>query len=103
MRGVVTAGNMLLLLVAMMSSCSRGHPRAIVADVPLDVLERPSPMGFPSSSPVPNRVLETVPVGGKLRVTGRDYEKDYMYYRVKLPDGRTGFVIGRVGALHEES
>ena len=90
-----------LSLLAMASSC-RGHPGAIVADAPLQVLEKPSPLDYPSTSPLPNKLLETVPAGSRLLVTDRDYEKDYMYYRVKLPDGRTGFVIGRVGVLHEE-
>ena len=91
-----------LALLAMASSCSRGHPREIIADAPLQVLENASPLDYPSTNPRPNKVLDTVPVGGRLLVIGREYEKDYMYYRVELPDGRTGFVIGRVGAFHEQ-
>lgn len=95
------AGAAVLMLLAVVS-CTRSHPRAIVADAPLQVLENPSPLDYPSTNPLPNKVLDTIPAGGRVLVTGRDYEKDYMYYRVTLPDGRKGFVIGRVGAFHEE-
>jgi len=60
-----------LALLAMASSCSRGHPREIIADAPLQVLENASPLDYPSTNPRPNKVLDTVPVGGRLLVIGR--------------------------------
>lgn len=91
-----------LAIVVAASSCSRGRPSAIIADEPLQVLERPSPIDYPTTNPLPNSVLDTLPPGTRLAVTESGIEKDYMYYRVELPDGRKGFVIGKVGALHED-
>jgi hypothetical protein len=92
-----------LALIAMASACTSHRPRAIVADAPLQVLEHPSPLDYPSTSPLPNRVLATVPAGGRLLVVGSGYQKDYIYYQVKLADGRKGFVIRGVSPFHEEA
>lgn len=102
MSAISAARAAAVALLTVVSSCSRDHMRAIVADAPLQVLERPSPMDYPSTAPEPNRVLATVPAGERLVVIGRGYEKDYAYYRVELADGRKGYVINRTSALHEE-
>jgi hypothetical protein len=86
--------------VGLLGGCSQA-PAKIVADAPLDVLERPAPPDYPSTAPLPNGVLHRAAAGEQLDVVEKAYEKDFMYYRVKLADGRTGYVIARAGALHE--
>lgn len=86
--------------IGSLAGCSQA-PAKIVADAPLDVLEHPSPLDYPSTGPFPNSILQRVAPGDQLVVVAKANEKDFMYYRVKLPSGRTGYVIARAGALHE--
>ena len=89
-----------LSLLLSLSSCGREAPRTLIADTQLEVLERPSPVDYPTSNPLPNRVLRTVPKGTRVRVIGHGVEKDFMYYAIELEDGTRGYVINRVGAFH---
>jgi hypothetical protein len=74
----------------------------LVADAPLMVLKEPHPAGYPTTKPIPNSIVATLAVGQRVNVTGDGYGKDFMYYRVALPDAGAGYVIYGEGAFHIE-
>jgi hypothetical protein len=72
----------------------------LVADGALPVLARPYPIEQVVAHRGPNRSMAVLAKGDRVRVHGVGHEKDFAYYEVVLPDGRTGYVIHRDGALH---
>lgn len=43
-----------------------------------------------------NRIVATVEAGETLELLGADYKKDYAAYRVRLKDGREGYIMSDV-------
>jgi hypothetical protein len=74
---------------------------SLVVDDTVAVLEKPYPLDYPSTDPVPNAVIATLAKGKRVKVKGTGYGKDFMYYEVALPDGRRGYVIFE-GSFHVE-
>ncbi len=65
---------------------------------PVDLLENPSPKYYA----FPNRVVTVLETGTWLKVVKVRYGKDYVTYKVRLSDGRSGYVIGGWGVnVHE--
>ena len=87
------------LLSGALLSC---RSSTLVADDPLNVLEKPYPIGYPSSNPMPNRVVAVLPAGHRAKVKGDGYGKDFKYYEVALPTGETGYLIVGDGRFHVE-
>jgi SH3 domain-containing protein len=56
----------------------------------IDVVDAPFPPGYPSSN---SHKVATLRKGERVRVRGEAYAKDYMYYKVELPNGQRGYVI----------
>jgi Bacterial SH3 domain len=74
----------------------------LVADDTVTVLEKPSPLDYPSTHPIPNSVIATLAKGQRVKVKGDGYEKDFRWYEVVLSDGRRGYVIRGVNPFHLE-
>lgn len=94
--------NLLMLLVAanLATSCTKGE-RMLQVESPTELLERPYPLGYPSSNPEPNSVLRTLSAGERVAVLSDSYEKDFHVYLVRDVDGIQGFVIGRQPGVRE--
>ncbi len=63
------------------------------AEVEVEVLAEPSPPGYPSTNPTPNRVVGKITASQRAAIWYSGYEKDYLYYKVRLPDGTWGYVV----------
>ena len=76
---------------AVLVGCDRHECVAVVS--PVQLLEKPYPLGYPSSAPIPNRVVTMLAPGryrGKATIS-----KDFMVYHIDSAR-RTGYVIGDV-------
>lgn len=89
-------------LVAMLGTLWACHSSTLVADGPVTVLENPYPSGYPSTNPMPNSIVATLPAGERVKVKSVGYGKDFKYYKVALPAGRSGYVIFGDGPFHIE-
>ena len=56
------------------------------------LLEASHPMGYPSTKPLPNRVVSTLQPG-EHTYSSRVEGKDYMAYLIRLPGGVEGYLI----------
>jgi hypothetical protein len=65
----------------------------LVAGSEVEVVAEPSPAGYPSTKPQPNRVVERLSPGQRVRIWYTGYGKDFAYYKVRLPGGTWGYVI----------
>jgi len=88
--------------VATLSLLSCTSSTVLVADDAVAVLAQPSPLGYPSSNPIPNSTLATLSKGQRVKITDTRYMKDFMYHEVILADGRRGYVIYKAGSFHVE-
>ncbi len=59
----------------------------------IDVLKNPYPMNYPSSNPMQNSVIDVLSKGERVKILGHIYGKDYLVYKVRLGNGRIGYVI----------
>jgi hypothetical protein len=91
---VMVASAMLLAFACSTSS--------LVADDTVAVPEKPYPLDYPSTNPLPNAVIATLAKGQRVKVKSTGYGKDFMYHEVALPDGRRGYVIYTAGSFHVE-
>src|SRR6267154_3949196 len=94
-----TSAKVLAITVLAFAAC---HSPMLVADAPLMVLKEPYPAGYPTTKPIPNSIVAALSLGQRVKVTGDGYGKDFMYYRVALPDAGSGYVIYGEGAFHIE-
>jgi hypothetical protein len=62
-------------------------------DTAVPLLEKPSPLGYPSTRPIPNRVIRMLDPG-EYTYSRRTYDKDFVVYGLELPDGTHGHIIG---------
>ena len=81
----------LSLASAVLIGCHRRECVAVAS--PVELLEKPYPVGYPSSAPIPNRVLTKL-APGRYSATVR-YEKDFMVFHIDSGQ-LTGYVIGDV-------
>ena len=89
----------LAMAAVALASCSGS---SIVAEGPVPVLEKPYPIGYPSSGPLPNSIVGTLGAGTRVRVRREGYGKDFKYYEVAIPGGDIGFVIVGTAPFHVE-
>ena len=64
------------LLLASAASCGRGKSECVIIASSIQLLEQPYPIGYPSSQPVPNKVLTMLAPGRyttRKRVDGMDF------------------------------
>jgi len=88
--------------MAVLGALCACHSSMLVADAPVTVHENPYPAGYPSTNPMPNNIVATLPAGERVKVKSEGYGKDFKYYKVALPAGGSGYVIFGDGAFHIE-
>lgn len=71
------------------AACARGGCVQLDAAAPL--LERPHPMDYPSSAPLPNRVVAEL-AAGRYDYRRRITNQDFMVYELLVRENR-GFVV----------
>jgi len=88
-----------LVAAHILVACSR-EERVLELETPMDLLERPYPMGYPSTAPKPNSVLRTLPPQ-RVQILSDSYEKDFHVYRIRDSQGNEGYLIGRSPGVKE--
>lgn len=80
---------MTYLLLFAFSNCSKTE--FLLAEEPITVLSK----GYPEFyNEIDNEVMEILEPGSKVKISSIVQGKDYRAYKVVLPDGREGYVIG---------
>jgi len=74
--------NWLACLLAITACCHRTQA-CLIAREDLAVVESPFPIDYPSSNPLPNRVLRVVPTASRIEVIDRVVGKDYLMYKIR--------------------
>lgn len=96
----LTKGLVLLVVAQLVASCSK-EQRVLEVEQPTELLERPYPLGYPSSEPEPNSVLKVLSPGQRVVILSDSYEKDFHVYKVRDSDGNEGYLIGRRPGVRE--
>lgn len=98
-KPLVVLAVMLLLIAGGIWWIDNQDPHLLLATSrPVDLLENPSPQYYA----FPNSVVTVLEPGTWLKVIKLRYGKDYVAYKVRLPDGRSGYIIGGWGVnVHE--
>jgi hypothetical protein len=86
-------------VAAQLLACTR-EERVLELETPTDLLERPYPMGYPSSAPKPNTILRTLSPQ-RVLILDDSLEKDFHVYRVRDSQGNEGYLIGRTPGMRE--
>ena len=60
---------------------------------PTKLLKEPYPLNYPSTNPQPNEIVTVLKKGDVGEVLSSDYGKDYKVYKVKMRDGKIGYLI----------
>jgi hypothetical protein len=76
-------------------SCSGEH-RVLVLDQPTELLQRPSPMNYPSTAPLPNTVIRALQPQ-TVTILSDSYAKDFHVYKVRDSMGNEGYIVDRPG------
>ena len=84
---------LLLVTVGVWWFVHRDPHLVLATSQPTDLLENPSPKDYA----LPNQVITVLEKGTWLKVVQVIYGKDYVAYKVRLPDGRSGYIIGGWG------
>lgn len=87
-------------LLFLLASCAK-EPRMLDIQQKTELLEQPYPLGYPSTSPMPNSVLRVLEPQ-KVTVLSDSFEKDFHVYRVRDASGVEGWVIGKSGITEEK-
>jgi hypothetical protein len=80
-----------LVLTGSVSACDKGG--FVTVERPTNVLEKPFPENYPSTNPEPNAVIAVLEKGVTVELLGDKHGKDYKVYKVRLNDGRTGYIL----------
>jgi hypothetical protein len=64
----------------------------IAVEPEAQLLEMPYPLGYPSTKPMPNRVLRTI-AAGKHRYVNTVDGKDFRAFELRMEDGTRGYLI----------
>lgn len=80
---------------AILATLGCGQDRVLVVEA-AQLLERPYPLGYPSTGPLPNRVLADL-TGTKVCVLHDSYGKGFHVYRVRTGEGEVGYILDSPG------
>lgn len=73
-------------------SCSN-NDNLIIIDKETNVLENSYPLNYPSTKPMPNKIIRVLNNGEKVKIVKYIYGKDYLAYKISLNDGEIGYII----------
>lgn len=96
---VITIGGFLMIR----SHLTSEQGDLVITENHIDVLKEPYPLNYPSTKPRPNTVIAVLKKGERVKVINYRYGKDYMVYKIKLQDGRNGYVIYKKDAFRVET
>ncbi len=65
----------------------------LIVEGPTKLLKNPYPDNYPSTNPQPNEIISMLKNGDEGEVLDSIYGKDYKAYKVKMKDGKTGYLI----------
>lgn len=82
----------LMLFFAISTGCGVENGCDLMVNGRVRVFENPYPDGYPTSAPKKNHVIDILDDEG-VELVGRRVEKDFMAYKVRLKDGREGFIL----------
>lgn len=80
------------VLIIIIVGCSSSS--TVLIEMPTKLLKNPYPIDYPSTNPQPNEIVSILKVGDQGRVLDITYGKDYRVYKVKMNDGKTGYLVG---------
>lgn len=86
-----------IAVAALLLHC--GEPSRVLVVDSGQLLEKPYPLNYPSSKPLPNRVLSEL-ADTRVCILGSRIGKDFQVFRVRTLQGLTGYLVGGPG-LHE--
>ncbi len=92
---------MAALLLLGLLSCTRDN-RVLVIQQDTPLLQRPFPVGYPSSAPIPNSIVRVLQPQNVTILSG-SFHKDFHVYKVRDSLGEEGYVIGRTGVTVENA
>ena len=78
-----------VVLCGALAACERAE--VVIIDGSTDVLDKPYPKEWPSST---SRTIAVLLSGEQVEVIGSEQGHDFIAYRVRLTDGTAGFLIG---------
>lgn len=76
-----------MLIMAILSGCEK---RVAIIDKPTEVMEEAYPKYYGEKI---TKVIEILQPNQEIEVINYQYEKDFMVYKVRLRDGRVGYII----------
>lgn len=92
-KNIVYVPQMCLMLLIILTSIGCSSKSIVVIEGPTELLKEPYPIGYPSTNPHPNEIVSVLKKGDVGEVLSYDYGKDYKYYKVKMNDGKIGYLI----------
>jgi hypothetical protein len=87
------------MAVTLLIACTREH-WTLDLERQTNLLERPYPMNYPSSAPIPNKIISRLSPQ-RLAILSDSYVKDFHVYRVRDASGEEGYVIDLPGMREE--
>jgi hypothetical protein len=80
-----------LLVAFFFIACSNNQ--TVFIEGPSKLLKNPYPYNYPSTNPQPNEIVTILNKGDEGEVLSYTYGKDYKAYKVKMKDGKSGYLI----------
>jgi len=90
--GVLLEGFILMLTIGILYGCDN-NDLIVVINEPTNVLAAPSLQEYEKGSSGPPNVVTVLKKGETAEVIGKEYGKSYLAYKIRLSDGRTGYII----------
>ncbi len=81
------------MLLIILTSIGCSSKSIVVIEAPTKLLKNPYPFNYPSTKPQPNEIITILDKGDKGYVLDVSYGKDYKVYKVRMEDGKTGYLI----------
>lgn len=89
----LATGSILATKIAMSSFTESNDVSIVLIEGPANLIKKPYPLNYPSTNPQPNEVISNLKAGDEGEVLDWSYEKDYKVYKVKMKDGKVGYLI----------
>ncbi|MBN1907071.1 MAG: hypothetical protein JW927_18475 [Deltaproteobacteria bacterium] len=90
-RTIFNKWYVIFLFMSTFMACNNNT--TVLIEGPANLLKNPYPLNYPSTNPQPNEVISNLKAGDEGEVLDWSYEKDYKVYKVKMKDGKIGYLI----------